>query len=123
METKNQNVQDLIDKFDKEDPEITGIAVFDINKGIPLASTFSEDYNKKTIEIEQSIADLEKNRILKLDPCGSKNWAMYSFGKKIIVTVRIKKDNWLTMEYAIEKAPSACIEDALEVALMVNGEM
>jgi len=117
---ENQKIQSLLDKFDKEDPEITGICVFNINDGSTIASTFSKDYNEKTIEIEKSIADLEKNRILKLDPCGPKNWAMYSFGKKIIVTVRIKKDIWLTIEYAIEKAPSACIEDALEVALMVN---
>jgi len=117
---ENQNIKSLLDKFDKEDPEITGICIFDINKGTVTASTFPEEYNKKTLAIEQSIAELEKDRILKLDPCGPKNWAMYSFGKKIIVTVRIKKDNWLTIEYAIEKAPSACIEDALEVALMAN---
>jgi len=117
---ENQKIQELLTKFDKEDPEITGIVLFDIAKGSVIASTFSEDYNKKTIEIEQAIADLETNRILKLDPCGPKNWAMYSFGKKIVVTARIKNDVWITMEYAIEKAPSACIEDALEVALMVN---
>ena len=117
---ENQKIQELLTKFDKEDPEITGIVEFDIAKASVIASTFSEDYNKKTIEIEQAIADLETNRILKLDPCGPKNWAMYSFGKKIVVTARIKNDVWITMEYAIEKAPSACIEDALEIALMVN---
>ena len=117
---ENLKIRELLAKFDKEDPEIIGIVLFDIAKGSVIASTFSEDYDKKTIEIEQVIADLEKNRILKLDPCGPKNWAMYSFGKKIIVTVRVKKDDWITVEYAIEKAPSACIEDALEVALMVN---
>jgi len=117
---ENQKIKDLLTKFDKEDPEITGIVFFDIDNGSVIASTFSEDYNKKTVEIEQAIADLEKNRILKLDPCGPKNWAMYSFGKKVIVTARVKDNNWITMEYAIEKAPSACIEDALEVALMVN---
>lgn len=117
---EQQKIQDLLNKFDKEDPEITGVIVFDIATGFAIASTFSDDYNKKTTEIEQAIAQLEKNRILKLDPCGDKNWAMYSFGKKIIVTARIKHDHWLTMEYAIEKAPSACIEDSLEMALMVN---
>ncbi len=120
---EHKKLQELLDKFDKEDPEITGITVYDIAKGQQIASTFSQDYNKKTIEIEQAIADLEKNRILKLDPAGPKNWAMYSFGKKIVATVRVRHDNWLTMEYAIEKAPSACIEDALEVALMVNEEI
>ncbi len=117
---ENKKIQELLDKFDKEDPEITGVMVFNISTGEVVASTFPADYNKKDIEIEQAIADLEKNRILKLDPCGAKNWAMYSFGKKIIATARIKKDTWITMEYAIEKSPSACIEDALEVALMVN---
>ena len=57
------------------------------------------------------------------DFAGPKNWAMYSFGKKIVVTARIKKDNWITVEYAIEKAPSACVEDALELALMVNEQL
>jgi len=117
---ENSKIKELLTKFDKEDPEITGAVLFNLNNKSVLASTFSEDYDKKTIEIEQAIADLEKNRILKLDPCGPKNWAMYSFGRKVVVTVRVKDDNWLTMEYAIEKAPSACIEDALEVALMVN---
>lgn len=115
-----QKIQELFSRLDKEDKEITGLIVFDIKEGKPIASTFTEAYDKKTIEIEQDIANLEKNRILKIDPCGLKNWAMYSFGKKIIVTTKIKKDVWLTIEYAIEKAPSACIEDALEIALMAN---
>ncbi|HEV7424081.1 MAG TPA: hypothetical protein VGO21_02730 [Candidatus Paceibacterota bacterium] len=118
MQTKA--IQKLLTRLNKEDEEISGAVVFDLKKGTVIASTFSKEYVKKTIEIEQLIADLEKRRIMKLDPCGSKNWAMYSFNKKIVATVRIKKDIFISLEYVMEKAPSASIEDALEVALMVN---
>lgn len=117
---QHKKIQDLLKKLGKEDREISGIVVFSMNTGKPLASTFSAAYVKKTVAVEQMIAKMEKNRILKLDPCGPKNWAMYSFGKKIIVTVRIRKDVFMSVEYVIEKAPSASIEDALEVALMIN---
>jgi len=117
---QNKKIEDLLKKLDKEDKDISGIVVFDIQTGEPLATTFSETYVKKTITIEQLIMKLEKERILKLDPCGPKNWAMYSFGKKIVVTVRVRKDVFMSVEYVIEKAPSASIEDALEVALMIN---
>jgi len=123
MEIKNmrhKKIQDFLKKLAKEDKDISGVVVFDIKTGEPLAETFSKTYVKKTITIEQLIMKLEKERILKLDPCGPKNWAMYSFGKKIIVTARIHKDIFMSAEYVIEKAPSACIEDALEVALMIN---
>ncbi len=115
-----KKIQGLLTKLGKEDKEISGVVVFDIKTGKPLATTFSKIYVKKTITIEQLITKLEKDRVLKLDPCGPKNWAMYSFGKKIIVTVRVRKDTFMSVEYVIEKAPSACIEDALEVALMTN---
>jgi len=113
-------IQQLLSRLGKEDKEITGSVVFNITTGKALASTFPKAYVKKTVKIEQLIADLEKNRIMKLDPAGSKNWAMYSFNKKIVVTVRTKKDIFTSLEYEIEKPPSGAIEDALEVALMVN---
>lgn len=117
----NQALQNLLDKFDKEDPEISGIVVFDIKTSEVLASsTFSDDYAVKTVKIEQMIRDLELDRILKLDPAGQKNWAMYSFGRKIVVTVHIRGSIWMTSEYVVQKAPSAAIEDALEIALMAN---
>lgn len=118
MQTKE--IQKLLNRLNKEDKDISGAVVFDLKKGAAIAATFSKGYVKKTIEIEQLIADLEKRRIMKLDPCGPKNWAMYSFNKKIVVTVRIKKHIFISLEYVMEKAPGASIEDALEVALMVN---
>ena len=118
---QHKKIKELLTKLCREDREISGIVVFDIENGKSLAATFTAGYVRKTIAIEQLIAKLEKNRVLKLDPCGPKNWAMYSFGKKIITTVRIRKDIFMSVEYMIEKSPSASIEDALEVALMING--
>lgn len=120
MLMQTHEIQNLLSRLDKEDKEIAGVVVFDIKKDEAIASTFSPDYVKKTLEIERLIANLEKKRIMKLDPCGPKNWAMYSFDKKIVVTVRVKHDIFTSTEYVIEKSPSAAIEDALEVALMVN---
>jgi hypothetical protein len=117
---KHDKIQTLLTRLDTEDKEISGAVVFDIKAGLPLASTFSDDYVQKTVKIEQLIAQLEEDRIMKLDPCGPKNWAMYSFDKKIVATVRVRQDIFLSMEYVIEKSPSASIEDSLEVALMVN---
>jgi len=119
METNK--IQGLLSRLTKEDKEISGSVVFDIHTGTAIASTFSKPYVKNTVKIEQLIAGLEKDRLMKLDPCGPKNWAMYSFDKKIVTTVRVKKDVFISLEYAIEKSPSASIEDALEIALMVNG--
>lgn len=117
----HEGLQNLLDRFDQEDKDITGVVIFDIDAGEALASsTFSEDYVGKTVKIEQMIRDLEEDRILKLDPAGKKNWAMYSFGRKIVVTVRVRGSIFLTIEYVVQKAPSAAIEDALEIALMAN---
>lgn len=113
-------IQELLLRFDREDEDISGVVVFDIKKGKELASTFSDEYTVKTIKIEQMLQELDKDRILKLDPAGPKNWAMYSYDKKIIATVRVKDDICLSCEYSVERAPSAAIEDALEIALMVN---
>jgi hypothetical protein len=117
---KNDKVQALLDDLGKKDPELDGSVVFHIGSGAVVASTLSEDYNQKTVKIEQLVMELEKDRILKLDPTGPKNWMMSSWAKKIVVTARIKGDVFVSCEYAIEKAPSAAIEDVLEIALMVN---
>lgn len=107
---ENKKIQEVLNSFDRED----------IEKEISLASTFSEDYIKKTIEIERSILDLEKNRILKLDPAGEKTWAMYSFRKKVVATVKIRGSIFMTTEYVVQKSPSSAIEDVLEIALIIN---
>ena len=117
---KNDKIQGLLGELKQKDSELDGSIVFDIVSGETIASTFSGDYDQKTIKIEQLVADLEKDRILKLDPTGPKNWMMSSWAKKIVTTVRIKGNIFLSCEYVIEKAPSAAIEDALEIALMVN---
>ncbi len=117
----HQKIQKLVEQFDEKGDEVIGIVVYDLDSGEVFASqSFSQDYINKTLEIERAIKVLEQDRILKLDPAGQKNWVMYSYWRKIVVTVRIQASFFLTLEYQPKKAPSAAIEDALEIALMVN---
>lgn len=117
---KNSNVQILLDRLDQEDQEITGMVVFNIQSGEIIGSTFAPEYTQQTIEIEQLILDLETQRLQKLDPTGQKTWTMYSFSKKVVLTIRIQGPVFISCEYVIHKAPGAAIEDGLEIALMVN---
>ncbi|MBN2585643.1 hypothetical protein JXA59_03310 [Patescibacteria group bacterium] len=119
----NDNLQGLLKMCDQKDEQISGIIVFDMDSGKSLASTFSSEYDAKTIAIEQALTALDEDRIMKLDPVGPKNWAMYSYDRKVVATVKIRGSIWLSCEYKTEKAPSAAIEDALEIALMANDKL
>jgi hypothetical protein len=116
----NDKIQNLLDKFDREEDELLGMMVFDLKTGEILGSTFEDKKAKDIIEIERKTQELEKNKFAVIDPAGKKTWAIYSLERKISVVSRVDNDIFVISEYAIQKSPTGAIEDILEIALLVN---
>lgn len=115
----------IIKDFKKEDKQIRGITVFNSRTKEVIASTASKKIAEKVVKSRREYLKLgEKMRKLWGGQGGGKfNWDALSLSRYIIVGVKIKGDIYLSIEYIVEKAPSAAIEDALEIALMVNQEL
>lgn len=115
--------RELIEKFCKEDSHIRSIVVYDMDSEKILETTSPEDTGN-VIEVTKVVlnADERANKASKRY-VGKTNWYMYSFEKTVIVRVRIVKEIFIQIEYSIETAPSAAIEDGLELALMVGNHL
>lgn len=120
--TDHKALKAIIKKFKKEDSQLIGISVFNVKTGKVLATTAPMNIAKKVVWVRQQYEKMG-HVVDKKYPAGKWNWSMTSLSRLIGVGVRIKGDLSLTVAYKVEKAPSAAIEDALELALMVNDEL
>ncbi len=114
------SVAELLSKSVKEDRDIHGLMVYNFPKQEVLASTFSPEETKKFMEVEKLYMDLELEHATKVDPAGERNWLMVSLSRKIVYSVKITKDIHLYADLEPSEAPSAAIEDGLELALMIG---
>lgn len=104
----------------KGDRDINGLMVYDFPKQKVIASTFSAADTKKFLTVEKLYMDLETQHATKVDPAGTRNWLMVSLNRKIVYSIRITDDVHLYGDLAPSEAPTAAIEDGLELALMVG---
>lgn len=113
-------VRQYVSKIVKGDPDLKGLIVYNVSSKEIYATTFSDKLSKLYVKIEKMFQDLEGGKAEKLDPAGGCNWAMSSLGRKIVFNVRITDTVFLFGEFLPQEAPSAVIEDALEIALTIS---
>lgn len=117
---KKEEIKNLLQESVKNDQDLNGLLVYNLATGEIIASTFSEDYSKKTIEISKIFQGTDKKAAGIVESAGGTNWVMKSLTRKVIYDVRITDDVWLFGETKISEAPSAALEDGLELALMIG---
>jgi len=117
---KKEEIKSLLEEAVKNDQDLNGLMVYNLATGEVVASTFSEDYSKKTIEISKIFQGTEKEAVTIVESAGGTNWVMKSLNRKVIYDVHIKEGFWIFGETKISEAPTAALEDGLELALMVG---
>ena len=117
---KKDEIKSLLDEAVKDDQDLNGLLVYNLTTGEVVASTFPDDYSKKTIEISRIFQGTEKEAVSIVDSAGGTNWVMKSLARKVIYDVKISGDVWLFGETKISEAPTAALEDGLELALMIG---
>lgn len=116
-----QEAQQLLTKFKDEDAEIAGILVYDSKTDEIVASTYSEEQGKKLVVVRKKYEKLGEEAVAEgVYPPGRWNWGMTSVARYTLFGTNLVGDYVMAGEFEESKAPSACIEDALELSLMVN---
>lgn len=116
----NNKIAELIAKVVKGDPDIHGMMVYNFPKQEVIASTFTPEETEKFMRVEKVYLDTETTQATKIDPAGERNWLMVSLSRKIVYSIRITNDVHLYADLEPSEAPSAAIEDGLELALMIG---
>lgn len=117
---QNDKIQKLIQGVVTKDKDINGLMVYNFTKQEVIASTFSPEDTQKFMKVEKLYMDVEIKQATKVDPAGSRNWLMVSLDRKIVYSVRITDEVHLYGDLEPSEAPTAAIEDGLELALMVG---
>ncbi|MCX6720538.1 MAG: hypothetical protein NTW11_01925 [Candidatus Staskawiczbacteria bacterium] len=118
-EVAKKEVQDLLQKFAKEDKEIGGLVVFDEKTEEIIATTYSSEKAKEVIAVRKEYRNLGV-KAEKIYPAGKWNWGMTSLARYVEFGTNLVGDYQLAGEFTEAHSPSACIEDALEISLMIN---
>lgn len=117
---KNQKIYNLIQKSVDEDPDLTGLLVYSLSTGEVIGSTFSNEYAKKAIEIQQIFYNTEKKAVEIIESAGGTNWVLKSLARKVIYDIRITNDVYLFGETKVTEAPTSALEDGFELGLMIG---
>lgn len=117
----NQKVQQLLERFKGEDKEIAGLLVYVEKTGEIVASTYDDKKGKNIVSVRNKYAQLGAEAVAEgVYPDGRWNWGLTSVARYTLFAVNLVQDYVMAGEFVESKAPSACIEDALEISLMVN---
>ena len=118
---QKQELQELFKKFQTEDKEIAGLLVYVEKTGEIIASTYNEKKGKNIVALRNKYARLGEEAVKEgVYPKGRWNWGLTSVARYTVFGVNLIKDYVMAGEFVESKAPSACIEDSLEIALMAN---
>jgi hypothetical protein len=117
----HQELQALLKKFRSEDKEIAGLLVYIEKTGKIIASTYNQKKSKNIVVLRNKYAQLGKTAVTQgVYPRGRWNWGLTSVARYTLFAVNLVGDCVMAGEFVEAKAPSACIEDALEISLMAN---
>ena len=121
---QNAEIQNLLADTTKNDPDLVGLLVYNFATGEILATTFSPEHSEKVIKIQKIFYETEKDSLVSTEePADETNWFMKSVSRKIIYEVHVTRDVCLFGETKITEAPTATLEDALELALMISRKL
>ena len=117
----NDKVKDLLSKFKSEDKEIAGLMVYNSKTSEIVATTYDAKKSSDLIAVRNKYIKLGEEAVAEgVYPEGSWNWGMTSVARYSLFATNLVGDYVMADEFIESKAPSACIEDALELSLMVN---
>ena len=86
-----------------------------------LTSTYDARKGKDLIAVRKKYSQLGAEAVMEgVYPSGRWNWGMTSVARRTMFATNLVGDYVMVGEFVESKAPSACIEDALELSLMVN---
>lgn len=118
---KFKELQKSLERFHNEDKEIAGLLVYVEKTGEVVASTYDKKKSKNIVNLRNKYAILGKEAVAeKVYPRGRWNWGLTSVARYTLFAVNLASDYVMAGEFVESKAPSACIEDALEISLMAN---
>ncbi len=118
---KVQELQNLFEKFKSEDKEIAGLLVYDTESDEILASTYDVRKGKNLVAVRKKYSQLGAEAVMEgVYPSGRWNWGLTSVARYTMFATSLVGNYVMAGEFIESKAPSACIEDALEFSLMVN---
>ena len=117
----NDKVKDLLSKFKSEDKEIAGLMVYNSQTGEVVATTYDAKKSSDLIAVRNKYTKLGEEAVAEgVYPEGRWNWGITSVARYSLFATNLVGDYVMAGEFLESKAPSACIEDALEFSLMVN---
>ena len=117
---KNDKILGIIKDVVAKDRDINGLMVYNFPKQEVIASTFNPADTVKFMTVEKLYMDIEIKKATKVDPAGNRNWIMVSLDRKIVYSIRITDEIHLYGDLEPSEAPTAAIEDGLELALMIG---
>lgn len=118
---KVQELQRLFEKFRSEDKEIAGILVYDEESNEIIASTYDARKGKNLVAVRKKYAQLGAEAVMEgVYPMGRWNWGLTSVARYTMFATKLVGNYVMAGEFMESKAPSACLEDALEFSLMAD---
>ncbi len=118
---KVSELQKLFEKFKLEDKEIAGLLVYDMETDEILASTYDVRKGKNLVAVRKKYSQLGAEAVMEgVYPAGRWNWGMTSVARYTMFATKLIGNYVMAGEFVESKAPSACLEDALEFSLMAN---
>jgi len=119
---KVQELQRLFEKFKTEDKEIAGILVYDEESSEIIASTYEARKGKNLVAVRKKYSQLGAEAVMEgVYPMGRWNWGLTSVARYTMFATKLVGNYVMAGEFMESKAPSACLEDALEFSLMADG--
>ena len=120
-ENKLEELQKLFERFRLEDKEIAGLLVYDSETEKIIASTYDARKGKNLVAVRKKYSQLGAEAVMEgVYPTGRWNWGLTSVARYNLFAINLIGNYIMAGEFMESKAPSACIEDALEFSLMVN---
>ena len=111
----------LFKKFKSEDIEIAGLLVYDAESDEIVASTYDARKGKNLVAVRKKYSQLGAEAVMEgVYPSGRWSWGLTSVARYTMFATNLVGSYVMAGEFIESKAPSACIEDALEFSLMAN---
>ena len=120
-DAKLKELQELLQKFKSEDAEIAGLLIYDSESGAITASTYDARKGKSLVAVRKKYSQLGAEAVMEgVYPAGRWNWGMTSVARYTMFATNLVGNYVMAGEFIESKSPSSCLEDALELSLMVN---
>jgi hypothetical protein len=95
--------------------------VYDAESREILASTYDARKGKNLVAVRKKYSQLGAEAVMEgIYPPGRWNWGLTSVARYTMFATNLVGNYSMAGEFVESKAPSACLEDALEFSLMID---